>query len=599
MRQLIAGLGLCVLVAACSSGGGRAPSFGPGVLPNTAALQPQASTGTGTVKVSITIPALVALSPHYVSPSTKSMVVKVYSSKHKLLTSKAVKLTAGAKGCKNAVDVRICTFSFTVAAGKDRFSATTYDGLKGKGHALSVLSNFARTVKAGKTVKLPLALSGIPHSVTLELIDGNPFARGDSTSGFQFAGLMPQTMQVAALDADGNIIAGKGAPTLVLGTSDFGTASVAAVSGTTNDFLVTPHTDASALTLTAAARGTYKGSQVVTLLAGLSIGSVLYVANYGTATPGGNVTAYVPWSATPIETLPGNNPAVVYVDGSGNVWVGNDAGGPINAGTPPPASIVKFAPGSTTPARTISGLNEPNTDGGESLAVDKSGNLYCACNDATEVDEWSPTAGSTPTRALTTTSSPTGIDGPYSVVTDSTGNVYVANYSNNAIGIAVFGPTGTTPIRNITSGVTGVWLLAMDKQGNLYGGNYDPTPNTIMKYAPGGSTAIQTFGAASGLTSIYGLAVDLSGNVYGTNGSSCTNCTTVEYTSASVATPSRTFTLAQYSYSVTTDPLGNVYVPVSGNSTVAVFPPGTSTTASRTLTSTNGINTPYYVATWP
>lgn len=596
MKRPLAYIVCSALLAGCSShSSGLIPTAGSvPAMPDSAA----ATTTTGTVKVTILVPAIPPERAHYVSPSTKSITVKAFNAKHKSLGSKTFNVKAGSKGCKATPGGVLCTFALTVAAGKDRFDVTTYDQPKGKGNALSLLLNFARTVKAGKTVTLPITLAGIPHSVTLERIDDSVFATGDSASGFQFAGLIPHTMQVAALDADGNIIAGKGAPALALGTSDLAIVSDSAVAGTTNDFLVTPHTDAASITLTAVARGTYKGSAPVTLLASLSIGSVLYVANYGSATPGGNVTVYAPWSATPIETITTgmNNPAVATVDSKGNLWVGNDAGGVSHPGA---GSIVEYAPGSTSASRTISGVTDPNTGGGESLAVDLSGNLYCACNGATEVDEYSPTGGSTPSRSLTTTTSATGISSPYSVLTDASGKVYVANYGSNTVGISVFGPTGTAPLRNITSGINGVWLLAFDKTGNLYGGNYSASPNTITEYAPGSGTVLNTFGSTAGLAEIYALAVDGSGNVYGSDYSTSAT-TNVEYTPASKASPARTlYTPGGYVYAAATDPLGNVYFPVESNSTVVVYPAGTSTTASRTLTSANGINEPWYVTTWP
>lgn len=540
---------------------------------------------TGIVKVTIDVPPASGLTPRFVSPSTKSIVVKAGSSHGRLLATKTQNLTAKTKGCKRLSSILVCTFEFSVPAGKDRFSATTYDRPNGKGSALSALSNFARTVKAGKTVTLPLALDGIVKSVSMELSDDSSFETGDATSGFQFAGLIAHTMQVAGLDAGGNVIIAPGAPAVGLTSSDPANVTVTAVGGTTTDFLITPHSDASGITLTASAKPP-KGATVQST-ASLAIGSVLYVANFGTY-PGGNVTAYVPWSSTPIETMPGNDPAVLVVDGSGNLWVGNNAGNLSG-------SIVEYAPGSTTPKRTISNVTGLGGQG-QNLAVDKSGNLYCACNSLSQIDIYKP-ADTTPSRSLTMGNSPTGIDSPLSVVVDSTGNLYVANWGSNTIGVSVFAPGATTPSRNITAGINRVTLLAFDTAGNLYAGNYGG-PSTITEYAPGGSTVVRTFGSTSGITSINGMAVDRFGNVY--SGNYASTSTVTEFTAASFASPVRTLTLpSAYPYAVATDPIGNVYAPASGASEVLVFPPGSSTTASRTLTSANGIDAPWYVATWP
>lgn len=593
MKRLLACFISAVLLAACSP---RSETLMPAAGTVPAMIDSAASSAaTGTVKVTILVPAIPPTRARYVSHSTKSITIKAYTVHGKTLASKTFNLRAGTKSCKATPGGVVCTFEMTVTAGKDRFDATTYDQANGKGNALSALSNLARTVKAGKTVKLPLALYGIPRSVGMALTDDSKFESGNSSVGFQFAGLIAHTMQVFAYDADDNVIMGSGAPKFGVVSSDTADLSIAAVSGSTNAFLLTPHGDASGITLTASA----KPPQGVTVQtsAGLTIGSVLYVANYGSATPGGNVTAYAPWSAGPIETITTgmNNPAALAVDSKGNLWVGNNAGAVPGAG-----SFVEYAPGSTAVARTISGITEPNVGGGHPLAVDASGDLYCACNGVKEVDEFTPSGGSTASRSLTSTTSPTGISAPYSVVTDSSGKLYVANVGSNTVGVSVFGPTGTTPLRNITNGISGVWLLAFDKVGNLYAGNQTATPNTITEYAPGSGNVLNTFGSASGLSFIVALAVDRSGNAYGSNYSITSPSTSVEYTLSSKASPARTFSTPGASiFAIATDPFGNVYFAVEGNSTVVVYPPGTSTTATRTLTSADGIDTPWYVATWP
>jgi hypothetical protein len=585
---------LGLFVTSCSAGAGRAP-LGSNVLPSAASPALASATGTGTVSVTIAIPKKAFFKSHYVSVSTKSIVIKVRSAHHKLLLKKTQNLRRGVKGCKNESTALLCTFAFSVAAGNDRFSAVTYDAPNGKGNELSVLLNLARTVKAGKTVKLPLALAGIARSLLMELVEDEDsvFSTGNSTTGYLFAGLISHSMQVVPLDADGNLILGPGAPPVELVSSDPATLGITANAGATGEFLLTPHGAASGITLTASAKLAI--GVAVKSTATLSIDSVLYVANYGSATPGGSVTAYVPWSDAPVETITSgvDNAAVLTVDGSGDVWVGNDAGGASGA-----ASITEYPPGSTTPVRTISGLTQPSTSG-RALAVDASGNLYCACNSAREVDEFTPAGGSTPSRTLTAISSPTGISSPYSVVTDASGNLYVANLGSNAVGVSVFAPgAATTPFRNITSGINGVSLLAMDALGNLYAGNSSANPNTVTEYPPGSGTVSNTFDSLGDLTNVSGLAVDRSGDVYMADSASPTNSIVVQFSPASPTIGSRTLVMNDaYVYATAVDPAGNVYVPLSNSSTVLVYPPGTSTTASRTLT--NGIDHPWDVAAWP
>ena len=77
----------------------------------------------------------------------------------------------------------------------------------------------------------------------------------------------------------------------------------------------------------------------------------------------------------------------------------------------------KFAPGSTTPSATLTGLNDP-----DALAFDASGNLYVANTGGNTVSEFAP-GSTTPTATLT------GLNDPYALAFDASGNLYVANWS--------------------------------------------------------------------------------------------------------------------------------------------------------------------------
>lgn len=593
VRHLIAGLAGVFLTVSCAPSGGQAPALGPGLLPS-AVSSVDATAGTGTVKVTVTIPKKVFPRSHYVSSATQSIVIKAYSAHRKLLLTKKQNLLAGSKGCKTTTNARICTFAFRVAAGKDRFQAVTYDRPNGKGNELSGKLSFVHRVKAGKATKLPLALAGIARSLLWQVFDDeySSYVTGSSTSGFLFAGLFDHTMQIFPLDADQNIILGPGAPKLSLASGNTADVDVVSVAGNTNEFLLRPHQGASGVHLTASA--TFLG-ETIKSTATLSILSLLYVANYGNTNPSGSVTVYVPWSDAPVETITNgvNNAAVLTVDSLGNLWVGNDAGGATGAG-----SITEYRPGSSTPERTITGITNPSSSG-RALAVDGSGNLYCACNHAHEVDEFTPAGGSTPSRSLTSASSPTGISTPISVVTDSSGDVYVANLGSDSVGVSVFNPgSGTTPLRNITSGIHGASQLAMDRLGNLYVGNSLANPVTITEYAPNSSAVAKTFDYNGDSTQISGLAVDRSGNVYMGDSESSVNSVLIRFSPTSPAYGSRTVVISDgFIYATAVDPAGNAYVPLSDSSRVFVYPPGTSTTASRTLT--NGIDQPWDVVAWP
>ena len=84
------------------------------------------------------------------------------------------------------------------------------------------------------------------------------------------------------------------------------------------------------------------------------------------------MSVFAPGSTTPTATLTGlNNPFALAFDSSGNLYV-------VNYDNNGNSIVSKFAPGSTTPTATLTGLNNPFA-----LAFDSSGNLYVANDTAT------------------------------------------------------------------------------------------------------------------------------------------------------------------------------------------------------------------------
>ena len=81
----------------------------------------------------------------------------------------------------------------------------------------------------------------------------------------------------------------------------------------------------------------------------------------------------------------------------------------------------KFAPGSTTPTATLTGLIAP-----QALAFDGSGNLCVADPGSNTVSEFAP-GSTTPTATLT------GLSDPQALAFDSSGNLFVANYDGGTV----------------------------------------------------------------------------------------------------------------------------------------------------------------------
>ena len=97
------------------------------------------------------------------------------------------------------------------------------------------------------------------------------------------------------------------------------------------------------------------------------------------------MSKFAPGSTTPTTTLTGlDNPRALAFDSNGNLYVANY----VASGT-----VSKFAPGSTTPTATLTGLNEPIA-----LAFDSHGNLYAANYVASgTASEFAPGSTTSPT----------------------------------------------------------------------------------------------------------------------------------------------------------------------------------------------------------
>lgn len=260
-------------------------------------------------------------------------------------------------------------------------------------------------------------------------------------------------------------------------------------------------------------------------------------------------------------------PTGVAVDGSGNVWATNDAGGDTGYG-----SISEFN-SSGSPLSGSNGYSFANGDTvnvPEGLAVDSSGNVWEANflkytdglwsmievsptgSKASKVDgsyyinkpfaiaidasgdvwvtdlgslansgspggigEWSASANSGSGGWLSTITTG-GVDDPYNIAIDVSGNVWVANYSGNSI--SEFNSSGSplsgSPLTG--GGMAGPYAIAIDGAGNVWVGN--DGNNSLSEYSPSTSTWISGTGSSGftggGLNNLNGIAIDGSGNVW-------------------------------------------------------------------------------------
>ena len=177
--------------------------------------------------------------------------------------------------------------------------------------------------------------------------------------------------------------------------------------------------------------------------------------------------------------------------------------------------------------------------------------------------------------AATQTTIGSGLNSPYGVAVDASGNVYVADYNNNRVQKVT--PTGTQT--TIGSGFSNPVGVAVDASGNVYVA--DVGNNQLEKVT---TTGTQTT-IGSGFSLPYGVAVDASGNVYVAD---CNN------NQVEKITPTGTQTTIGSGFSnpvgVAVDASDNVYVAERGNNQVEkVTPTGTQTTIGSGFSNPVGV----------
>ncbi len=211
----------------------------------------------------------------------------------------------------------------------------------------------------------------------------------------------------------------------------------------------------------------------------------------------------------------------------------------------------------------------------QGLAFDSSGNLYVADYSSNTVNEVTP-SGIVSTFVLASA----GLSDPSGLAFDSSGNLYVANLGDNTISEVT--PLGiVSTFVPASAGLSWPEGLAFDRNGNLYVVNGNDN-NTVSEVTPSG--VVSTFlPASAGLSDPTGLAFDSSGNLYVTN---VGNDTVSEVSpSGKVSTFVPTSAGLSWPFGLAFDNSGNLYVAnhrsdtvseVSPNGTVSTFVPASA-----------------------
>jgi sugar lactone lactonase YvrE len=232
-----------------------------------------------------------------------------------------------------------------------------------------------------------------------------------------------------------------------------------------------------------------------------------------------------------------NNPQGVAVDGSGNVYVadqGNNLIRKITSG----GDVTTLAgqagvTGSTDGAGTVASFNYPI-----GVAVDASGNVYVGDEGNNLIRKITSGGNVTTLAGSGSVGSTNGIGTaakfyhPYGVAVDALGNVYVADQGNDLIRkitsgglVTTLAGTGSGGASNGTGTAASFFWpqgVAVDPSGNVYVA--DSSNNLIRKITSGGvvttlagsGTAdyVDGIGIAASFNNPTGVAVDSSGNVY-------------------------------------------------------------------------------------
>ena len=214
----------------------------------------------------------------------------------------------------------------------------------------------------------------------------------------------------------------------------------------------------------------------------------------------------------PMVTFPSNSavtalgggflaPVGVAVDGSGNIFVADDASGLVEE--------IAAATGNVTPVG--SGFNFPS-----GVAVDGSGNVFVADAEGNSVFEIVAVNGAV-SAGSTVNPVGSGFSSPQGVAVDGSGNVFVSDYSNAVYEIvAVNGVVSANSIVNrVGSGFNYPQGVAVDASGDVFvadSGNSAVKEIAAVDGVVSSGSAVTTVG--SGFNGPRGVALDGLGNVF-------------------------------------------------------------------------------------
>jgi sugar lactone lactonase YvrE len=456
-----------IAVSACGGGGATA------TVPRASGAE-AASAARVAASIVLKIPAASAASAQrrarYVSIVSRSAKFVLAASAGCTQCSPALTLEVLLAGqgspCSTGPNGKTCTIPLSLNPGTYTGSLIVYDGfLDAQGHvtgkSLSENTSFPITIALSQPNAIGVVLDGVPASLTTTvltpstLVIGTKVVNGSATTIYRLIGnAATAQFTVTAKDADGNVIAGAGAPTYTANASNGFTAAANGNTMTLNapsaftkqTGALTVQANSSACTDPAAvcsiavpigfdqiiAVGDTAGGNVsvwpigaaapsATITTGINgpysvafaSDGTLFVANYNTST----VTGYAPpYTGTPFTVSAHvSNPDAIAIDANNDLIVANYGGANVTI-YPPPYTT-------TTPV-TLNTGNFP-----AALAIDATQHLWIVSSSGALYRYPSPYVAGGFDKGIGT--APTTFNNPSGIALDSLGRLYVANSGNN------------------------------------------------------------------------------------------------------------------------------------------------------------------------
>lgn len=346
---------LAALFASCSSPHANG-GFVPGALSSPGAASRHRARSS--VRLVIHIPRHRRRTPLYVSPNTQSATIAIGPVKL------SVGLAASSANCSNAPAGLTCSVAMALAPGTYSGSITLYDGaLNGSGqptgNVLSLNQGFPVKVVAGQSNVPSITLDGVPAGMTfLPLTPSTIVANGTS---FEMIGAGSSARIAAyAIDPDGNVIVGPGAPTFSAAATGGFTASG---NGSVIELTAPAHfaSGLSSLSIAAVSPACAQPQAVCSFKV-----TIAFLPLVAVASSGDNAVIIVRPFVGGLYAVITNGisgPAAIAFDSNGNLFVGNQIA----------ETVTKYVPPYTGPPSVT--LNVHNGYKPASIAVAPSGTL--------------------------------------------------------------------------------------------------------------------------------------------------------------------------------------------------------------------------------